>query len=77
MFDFLRRILHKEEWLTSVDNRCMREDYCPCPSVNRPYCEKCTHYRWFDSGYGYCVALPEVVFVPWCRIVCGLFTARK
>ena len=52
---------------------CECEAYCPCGKTEAPHCENCKYYRMWDSGYGYCIALPEAVLVPWCKIPCSLF----
>jgi len=66
MFNWIRR---KQE------KGCECEDYCPCKEPHHG-CEDCIWYRFIDSGYGYCIAVPGVVGVPWCRIVCSLFKLR-
>ena len=55
---------------------CKCEDYSPCNADKDPRCEMCGFYRIIDSGYGYCIALPTVVTVPWCRITCSLFELK-
>ena len=67
-------------WFRKKQERdCECEEYCPCPSnkVPRYTCLDCSYYKMIDSGYGYCTAMPKVVVVPWCRIICSLFQRRK
>lgn len=63
----------------AVKSGCECEEYCSCrtPDDKELICEKCKHYRMIDSGYGYCIALPAVTTVPWCRITCSLFRLHK
>jgi len=67
MFNWFRRKQEK-------DCKCI--GYCPCKEPHDG-CMVCNWYRSIDSGYGYCIATPKVVIVPWCRIVCSLFVLRK
>ena len=63
---------------------CECEDYCPCgawrflpPNRSIPRCEDCDYFSFSDSGYGYCLGLPTVVTVPWCKPPCSLFIEKK
>lgn len=53
---------------------CPFKNYCNC---NRPLsvnvCERCVYFKSIDSGIGYCIGLPKVETVPWCKIPCALF----
>lgn len=66
-------------WRKKVEVGCECEEYCPChtPDDGELICEKCKYYRMIDSGYGYCITLPKVAIVPWCRIPCSLFMKRR
>ena len=52
---------------------CECEGFCPCKTPQLETCEDCKFYRWIDSGYGHCIALPTAITVPWCKIPCSLF----
>lgn len=60
-----------------INTGCDCEDYCPCGNEERISCEDCLWYRFQDSGCGICIAMPDVITVPWCRIVCSLFKEKK
>ena len=60
-----------------TDDECKHAGYCNCGAVGKGLnCMTCRFYRMIDSGYGYCIALPTVVVVPWCKDVCSLFKER-
>ena len=59
-------------WGKEIKPDCECEEYCPCKKPHEK-CWLCNYYRQIDSGYGYCIALPQVIVVPWCRIICSLF----
>ena len=56
-------------------NTCKFSDFCTMCEGKKCYltCEECLYYRAFDSGWGYCNALPEPIEVAWCKDVCRLF----
>ena len=56
---------------------CECENYCSCRQPPHHGCGDCDWYRFLDSGYGYCIAMPKVAVVPWCKITCSLFKARR
>ena len=72
MFDWLRK-LHRGTVPPAMECEC--EEYCPC---KKPHygCFDCDWYRFLDSGFGYCIATPKVIIVPWCRAICSLFAKR-
>jgi hypothetical protein len=57
---------------SKVESKCEHKDYCDC-NENHLSCEKCKWYKMIDAGYGYCMGLPKVEVVPWCKITCSLF----
>jgi len=57
---------------------CACSDYCNCEEEEeRLRCELCEYFKPIDSGYGYCMVLPTIVTVPWCRVICGQFKRRR
>ena len=55
---------------------CDWGDCCDCISIKSQYCETCKWYHGLDSGYGYCVALPNPIVVAWCKDVCSFFVQK-
>ncbi len=58
---------------------CRWSDSCDCLSKDskKQKCEDCNWYKFVDSGFGFCKALPEPVIVAWCRDICSLFEVKK
>ena len=53
---------------------CKSSEFCDCGDIDdRDNCFVCEHYRFIDSGYGWCIFLPTPKVVPWCRVPCGNF----
>ncbi len=63
-------------WKRDDVPNCECEEYCSCKDSKKVQCDDCDYYKMIDSGYGTCIALPQVVIVPWCRIICSLFHKR-
>lgn len=56
---------------------CEWHDSCDCsPGKKEQKCEDCFWYKFVDSGYGFCKALPEPIIVGWCRDTCSLFKKK-
>lgn len=56
---------------------CQHNPYCNCKRIINDGCETCQFYKIIDSGYGYCIALPIVIIVPFCKITCALFKGKN
>jgi len=69
-----RRKFTKKEYST----KCEYIECCPCNPNKSSYnhCKNCVYYKWIDSGYGTCIALPKIEVVPWCKISCSLYKRK-
>jgi hypothetical protein len=60
--------------MKSTVKDCVHKPYCDCTKAHgREICEECKYYQAIDSGFGYCIGLPQVTTVAWCRITCSIF----
>jgi hypothetical protein len=50
---------------------------CECKLNKVDRCEKCRWYKFIDSGYGFCRALPTFTIVAWCKDTCNFYKVRE
>ena len=58
---------------------CNHTDECRYCGVNKATsngCDACQYYRFIDSGYGWCRALPQFTLTAWCRDICSLYKEK-
>ena len=61
-----------------MKNDCRFQEFCNCKDkAKTKQCELCRYYRFIDSGYGHCVALPIATVVAWCKDPCYFYATTN